>query len=182
MQWSKRKKKAEEFFSASVKGRVELRSTSYREAHDQVGRGYITFDKREIWSMCTLKFFATEYERINEVKDREGLAPYEAQKIAHKELAARGEVGQYGYYRSLDEYCNSSIEVSLTSDDLLIRCLAMLDARIGKRRLRSLDLSQESQKVIEFYKIRCKCEGIPSNKSITDFTPSMPEALENARC
>lgn len=169
MQWSKRKKLVESFFSDSVKDRVELRSTHYRGAHDQDGRGYITFDKNEIWSMCTLSFYSIEYERIYEIVEREGLIPYEAQKIAHDELASEGSFNQYTYYASLDEYCNNSIETSLTSDNLLIRCLAMLDSRLGKRRLRSLDLSKESKKVIEFYRIRCECEGIPFNSSI-DFT------------
>ena len=60
MQWSKRKKKVEEFFSDEVKGRVELRSTHYRGTHDEEGRGYITFDKNEIWSMCTLSFYSID--------------------------------------------------------------------------------------------------------------------------
>ncbi|MBU2714339.1 SF0329 family protein [Zooshikella harenae] len=174
MQWSKRKKKVEEFFSESVKGRVELRSTHYRGTHDEEGRGYITFDKTEIWSMCTLSFYSIEYERIEEIVEREDITPYEAQKIAHEELASEGKFNQYTYYSSLDEYCNNSIEESIESENLLMRCLAMLDARLGKRRLRALDLSKESQKVLAFYKIRCECEGMPFNKSI-NFAPTAPD-------
>ena len=160
MQWSKRKKKVEEFFSDPVKGRVELRSTHYRGTHDEEGRGYITFDKTEIWSMCTLSFYSIEYERIEEIVNSDGITPYEAQKIAHEELASEGNLNQYTYYDSLDEYCNNSIETSMESGNLLIRCLAMLDSRLGKRRLRNMDLSKESPKVIQFYNIRCECEGI----------------------
>ena len=159
MQWSKRKKKVESFFSESVKGRVELRSTHYRRAHDEEGRGYITFDKQEIWSMCTLSFYSIEYERIAEIVNREGVAPYEAQVKAHEELTAEGKYNQYTFYGSLDEYCSNSIESSLSSDNLLIRCLSMLDSRVGKRRFKADDLLQESEKVIQFYKIRCLCEG-----------------------
>ena len=175
MQWSKRKKKVEEFFSDSVKGRVELRSTHYRGTHDEEGRGYITFDKNEIWSMCTLSFYSIEYEHIYEIVEREEITPYEAQKIAHRELASEGKFNQYTFYDSLDEYCQNAIETSLNSENLLIRCLALFDSRLGKRRLRALDLSKESQKVIEFYKIRCECEGMPFNKSI-NFAPSAPDA------
>ena len=175
MQWSKRKKKVEEFFSDEVKGRVELRSTHYRDTHDEEGRGYITFDKNEIWSMCTLSFYSIEYERIYEIVERDEITPYEAQRVAHEELAFEGKFNQYTYYDSLDEYCQNSIEASLASENLLIRCLAMIDSRLGKRRLRAMDLSKESQKVIEFYKIRCECEGMPFNKSI-NFAPSSPDA------
>lgn len=166
MQWSKRKKKVEGFFSDLVRGRVELRSTHYRGSHDEEGRGYITFDKNEIWSMCTLSFYSIEYDRIDEIVERESITPYEAQKIAYDELASEGKFNQYTFYDSLDEYCNNSIDSSLTSDNLLIRCLAMLDARLGKRRLRTLDLSEESKKVIDFYKIRCNCEKLSFNKSL----------------
>lgn len=165
MQWSKRKKNVESFFSDGVKGRLELRSTHYRGSHDDEGRGYITFDKNEIWSMCTLSFYSIEYDRIDEIAKREGIKPYEAQKIAHEQLAAEGKFNQYTFYDSLDEYCNNSIESSLTSENLLIRCLAMLDSRLGKRRLRKLDLSNESSKVVEFFNIRCECEQLPFNKA-----------------
>lgn len=164
MQWSKRKKKVEEFFSDAVSGRVELRSTHYRGTHDEEGRGYITFDKTEIWSMCTLSFYSIEYERIDEIVNRLGITPYEAQKIAHEELASEGKFNQYTYYDSLDGYCKNSIEASLESDNLLIRCLAMLDSRLGKRRLRNIDLSNESPKVVQFYQIRCESEGMSFNK------------------
>ena len=170
MRWSKRKKKVECFFSELVQGRVELRSTNYRGTHDEEGRGYITFEKNEIWSMCTLSFYSIEYERIEAIVEREDITPYEAQKIAYDELASEGKFNQYTYYDSLDEYCNNSIEASLASDNLLIRCLAMLDARLGKRRLRTLDLSEESKKVIEFYKIRCECEQLPFNTSLKSDT------------
>ncbi|MCX2781190.1 SF0329 family protein [Microbulbifer thermotolerans] len=179
MQWSKRKKKVEEFFSHTVRGRVELRSAHYRGTHDEEGRGYITFDKYEIWSMCTLSFYSIEYERIDEIVAREGITPYEAQKIAHEELASEGKFNQYTYYDSLDDYCNNSIDTSMASDNVLIRCLAMLDSRLGKRRLRSQDLSNESPKVVQFYKIRCECEGMPFNKSI-NFALSAPDALKRA--
>ncbi|MGX9416164.1 SF0329 family protein [Vibrio sp. WJH972] len=171
MQWSKRKKKVEEFFCESVKGRVELRSTHYRGSQDEQGRGYITFDKTEIWSMCTLSFYSIEYERIEEIINQKGITPYEAQKITHEELASEGKFNQYTFYDSLDEYCNNSIEASMESDNLLIRCLAMLDSRLGKRRLRNFELSKESQKVVQFYRIRCECEGIPFNNS-KNYAPS----------
>lgn len=161
MQWSKRKKRVEGFFAEGVRGRVELRSTRYRAAHDDEGRGYITFDKQEVWSMCTLSFYSDEYERIEEISNREGLTPFEAQQIAHNELASEGKFNQYKYYDSLEEYTRNSIDDSLASKNLLIRCLAMLDSRLGKRRLRKMDHSNESSKVQQFYRIRCECENIP---------------------
>jgi len=161
MQWSKRKKRVESFFANSVKGRIELRSTHYRGTHDEEGRGYITYDKKIIWSMCTLSFYPEEYERMEILLEQNKyLTPYQAQYLAYKKLAAEGKYNQYTFYASLDEYCNNPIETSLHSKNTLIKCLAMLDKRLGKRRLKSLDLSNEHQKVKLFHIIRCECEGI----------------------
>ena len=157
MQWSKRKKRVESFFADSVKGRIELRATHYRATHDQQGRGYITFDKNEVWSMCTLSFYSDEYERIYKLVSDE-VTPYKAQLLVHEQLKSEGRLSQYLYYESLDEYCNNTIEESLTSPNLLIRCLAMLDSRLGQRRILTIDLDEESQMVVKFYKIRRACD------------------------
>ena len=50
----------------------------------------------------------------------------------------------------------------------------MLDRRIGKRRLQSFDFKTESEKVIQFLKIRCECEGLPINRVAGGFSPPAP--------
>jgi hypothetical protein len=57
IQWSKLKKKAEQFFAPSVAGRVQLRATRYRGAHDQTVRGYITVDGTEVWRLRSNKWW-----------------------------------------------------------------------------------------------------------------------------
>ncbi|MGF1784198.1 hypothetical protein L4D00_00020 [Photobacterium swingsii] len=161
MRWTKRKARVESMFSDVVKGRVELKSSRYRGSHDEVGRGYITFDKKELWNMCTLTFYPIEAERIQIIVERDNVTPYQAQKEALKDLYSEGILSQEMFYHSLDEYCNNSIEKSLYSDNLLIRCLSLLDSRVGKRRLRLLINEQLTPKELEFLKIRYECESIP---------------------
>lgn len=160
MRWSALKSKVETFFAPSIKGRVELRSTSYREAHDQTGRGYITVDGEEVWNMCTLSFWGAEYSRINDIaKDRQ-ISPAAAQAITDVRLEAEGTLPQWGFYRALESYCNASIEESLESTNPLTKSLAILDARVGKRRLQKLDVSAEHPMVQYFFSLRCQVEGI----------------------
>jgi hypothetical protein len=160
MQWSKLKKRVEDMFSPAVKGRVELRLTNYRATHDSEGRGYITFDKNEIWNMCTISYYPLEYEKINEFLEQDCDSISEAQMRAHQQLAKNGVLNQHTYYESLEDYCNNSIDKSINSENILIRSLAMLDSRMGKRRLNNFDVSGQPEKVTEFYQIRCKCEGL----------------------
>lgn len=160
MKWSKLKKNVEILFADSVKGRVELRSTRYRGTHDEEGRGYITFDKDEVFSACTLTFYSVEAKLQSLILKGEDASPNEVHSKARAELSSDGLFNQYGYYDALNEYCQSSIEQSLASENVLLRCLSMLDSRFGKRRIKSFDVLSEHPLVVLFFKIRCKCEGL----------------------
>lgn len=160
MQWSNLKSRTEAFISPSLKGRVELRSTRYRGAHDQTGRGYIIVDGKEVWNMCTLSFWGAEYPRIDAIAQEKEISPAAAQVIADAQLEQEGVLPQWGFYRTLESYCNASIEASLESKNPLIKALAFIDARVGKRRLEKLDVTAEHPMVQYFFNLRCEAEGI----------------------
>lgn len=66
----------------------------------------------------------------------------------------------------MEEYFNSPIELSLKSNDMLIKILCMLDRRVGKRTLRKMKESilEENTFVQDFYKLRCEAENIHSSQ------------------
>lgn len=166
MQWSSLKKKVESFFVPSLKGRVELRSTRYRGTHDQTGRGYITVDGKEVWSMCSLNFWKTEYPTIARISEKEQILPTVAQIIVDAQLEQEGILSQWDFYRALENYCNSSIEASLESVNPLTKSLAILDSRVGKRRLKNINFASEHSMIQYFFALRCRVEGIsPTNSS-----------------
>ena len=49
MKWSQLKKRIEESFADSVRGRVEVWNTRYRRAHDDAGEAWITIDKQRVF-------------------------------------------------------------------------------------------------------------------------------------
>lgn len=54
-----------------------------------------------------------------------------------------------------------SIDDALRSGDVVIRAFAMLDSRLGKRRLRTMHLSDDEHLLVRhFYDLRCEAEGI----------------------
>ena len=57
---------------------------------------------------------------------------------------------------------NKSIEKSLVSDNPIVRIFAILDRRLGKRRLLALEesMEQELDWVRAFYVIRMQAEGV----------------------
>ena len=73
-----------------------------------------------------------------------------------------GVFNQGCFYQAFDEFDNQSIDKSLSSDNLIVCVFAILDRRVGKRRLISMrNLMEEQPSVFqEFYVIRMHHEGL----------------------
>ena len=67
----------------------------------------------------------------------------------------RGDANQ-----ALSDYLKLSIDDAIKSDNPIIRSLAILDRRFGRRRLAQFDDSKEHPMVRELYRLRCEAEGI----------------------
>ena len=165
-QWSKLKKRVEQLFAPSVKGRVELRTTRYRGSHDRWGRGWITFDGTEIFEANTIKFEQALSNRQKEIqRELPGVCEFKAWDLAVEQedelFEANGLFSDFAFYLYLEEYCNLSIEDALNSENLLIKSLAMLDRRVGKKRLLTLGEQASVHPVVEkSYRFRCVAEGL----------------------
>ncbi len=148
MQWSKARKQVEDLFAVSVSGRVRLRTTGYHKFHDGEGRYWITVDGREIVSMPHWIWAWYGWEEAPPPDRTKEFAEYMA-------MAAKGGLGH-----SMRRYLALSIDEILTSEDVFVRALGMLDRRLGKRRLRALDLKNAHPLVRLFHRFRCEAEGI----------------------
>jgi hypothetical protein len=148
MQWSKARKLIEDMFADSVQGRVRLRTTGYHKHHDGEGRYWITVDGREIVSLPHWygEYFASSYA------DRQDLPKEFTDYLA---MAAAG-----GLARSIRRYHLMPIDEILSSTDVFVRALGMLDRRLGKRRLRDLDLTDAHPLVRVLHRFRCEAEGM----------------------
>lgn len=73
-----------------------------------------------------------------------------------------GVFDQTCFYKGFKEFSNQSIEKSLCSENLLVRIFAVLDRRVGKRKLVNLkeNIENESDSFKEFFDIRIRAEGI----------------------
>ncbi|WP_404396270.1 hypothetical protein [Pseudoalteromonas phenolica] len=171
MQWSKLKKNIESFFADSVKGRVELRSVRYNKTHDNEGRGYITIDKEEIASFCTISTWNKEYEIATELRNISGSTDfrnpehqveyYQAYEQADDITKKQGLHSQYDFYNSLNEYLSLSIDEALESNNDLIKALTILDRRLGKRRVAQLKGHYSHPEFLsKLFQFRCKVDNV----------------------
>jgi len=167
MQWSKLKERIEERLAPSLGKRVEMRFTTYRIMQDEYGRGWITVDKHEIVEMSDHKFLNQRayIERGNLSFDDWILAgqPAYAGPRAGTVLHQQGVYGGWEYTTALRKSLSLSLEDMLGSDNGIIRALAILDRRLGKRRLREMAFTADEIPLVRtLYALRCEAEGVSS--------------------
>ena len=133
-----RKKLENEYICDSLKGRIQYFITRYHKAgFDKEGRVAIRFDGKEI---VKSSFFMREIKRDEIWKRKEP-----DWNTTMKKVHQAGGFDVECFYAAFKFYQNHSIAESLYSDDALIRLLAILDKRVGKRTLKVLAPEIEMQ-------------------------------------
>lgn len=159
--WSGIRHKLEtEYLAPSLRGHIQYFATSYSKSPDHEGRAAIRYNGKEIikgnyWNQY-MKAHLFPKDDTYEQRMHEGF-PF----IDNTALEL-GVFDQRCFYQAFDEFDNQSIDKSLPSDNLIVRIFAILDRRVGKRRLLSMRELMENQPSVfqEFYAIRMHHEGL----------------------
>ncbi|WP_256761811.1 hypothetical protein [Cohnella sp. WQ 127256] len=185
MSWSKLKQNLESFLSPALYGRVEYRATGYRYLPDKAGLCYIMVDKKNVLNMCDvttlIRWYQTELEIKNDSifhipihneeieavrKDTKGNVPEDRLKVIvtsrkiselAKELwSAQSSLSKSNFKDVATKFLSISIEESLESKDILLNILALVDRRVGKKRLLNLTEKMKLKHPIVqyFYELR----------------------------
>jgi hypothetical protein len=173
MRWSELKRRVEGNFAPAVKGRVEVFTTSYRQALDGAGEGWITIDGARVSSLSETAFrksLLTTAQQLREERVHADptqttsffLADGEAKEIAH----GQGVYADEDFKRALFSSLTLSVDAMLASKDVLLHALAMLDRRFDKRRLETFDPRREAQLTRRLYVFRCAAEGLAHHAAI----------------
>lgn len=73
-------------------------------------------------------------------------------------------------YDTFTQYPQLSIDNALNSESVIIKAIALLDKRLGKRKLKNLKYSADVHPLIlGFYKLRCEVEGIMTFEDILNY-------------
>ena len=144
--WSNLRKLLEEDrLCPALRGRVQYFMTRYHDAHDEYGRFCIRVDGIErLNASIYQEENAKDGRRNREQRDPDG-------------KFAVWEVGD-----ALDRYMDElPVDEALASRDTLMRLFAVLDRRVGKRRLPLLAaaVQNEPEWLQFFYRLRLEAEG-----------------------
>ena len=166
--WSGTRKKLEEdYLCPALRGRVRYFATTYRESHDQgMGRAAILVDGTEVLKSDCVTYFRILWQRARDYRDEQGLDWREAWRKADKAVLEDGLFDPWCFYTAFQTFDNQSIEASLSSENPIVRIFALLDRRLGKRRLAALEetMEQELDWVRPFYRLRMEAEGLSLQK------------------
>jgi hypothetical protein len=186
MTWSKTKQQLENFLCDSLRGCVEYQATSYRYAPDKAGHCCITVNKVQVFAMNDKKTKIAWYQTEQEIKNdpsiklpitqedldqlRYELGPsipddrlpiiIKNRKIsehARELIAAQTMLCKSDFYETCNRFLQLPIEKSLQSKDILLNIFAIVDRRVGKKRL--LDMRDQialKHPIVQFfYQLRC---------------------------
>ena len=161
-QWAETRKLLEQdLLCEPLRGRVRYFATRYRGAHDQGGRVCVVVDGKEIINMP----FVMEDKRYAEVYRRwPGSGKSRGQLLGEVEedFSKQGlyEPGDFKY--ALERFLTNDITKSLQSGDWLVRMLAIMDRRVGKRTLEKLKptVGQLPEWLQFFYRLRIESENV----------------------
>ncbi|MGL4694858.1 SF0329 family protein [Enterococcus larvae] len=157
--WSGIRNKLEkEYLAESLRGHIHYYATSYSKSPDHNGRAAIRYDGKEIIKGCywntwlNTKSFSRENDSVT------------AESAYMDDTVSLGAFDQQSFYAAFAEFDNQSIETSLESNDPLVRIFAVLDRRVGKRKLKNMqdNILDEPAAFQAFYAIRVKAENIGS--------------------
>ena len=159
--WSGIRKKLEtEYLAECLRGHIQYFATSYSRSPDHEGRAAIRYDGKEIIKGCFWNnWLKADLFPKDEKYEKRMKVEY---AFMDDTVLKLGVFDQRSFYAAFAEFDNQSIEMSLDSENLIVRIFALLDRRLGKRRLLLMQetIEKEPDTFQEFYAIRMKEEGL----------------------
>lgn len=172
MKWSKQKKLLESLLADSVKDRLKFHITRYGPGFStHMMRAWVTWDGSELVNFSNAEWYGDRYEIKEQLIKINGHVKLPAPDHPRGYITAYDQANeilnkQHRHSRdelvyAIEEHCTLSIEAALESEDPIIRALAIVDRRVGKRRLAKIDMMEvEHPLVRQFYTLRCEAEGL----------------------
>lgn len=149
-------------FAGSVRGRVAVFSTRYNKPNTSSGRAWITVDGKEVINLSTLESSSIYhcYYHESTPTDCKTHPAVKAEDRTRGQLVERGEFSRFDLHNCCWEYLQLTVEEGLGHDSPLINVLAILDRRLGKRRLVLIKKDGLHPMVRSFLELRLEAEGL----------------------
>jgi hypothetical protein len=164
--WTSLRARVRSLWAASVADRLDIHVTFYRVWREEDGRVWLTWDGKEITGFGDWPFWLRVKPLSAQLNDLD--PDGDGWERAIESAKAEGLTDVSRFYEAVETYLDLPIADALTSHEPVVRGLAMLDRRVGKRRLASPDLGGEVNPFVKrLHELRCEAEGIKARTPVS---------------
>ncbi|WP_345888805.1 SF0329 family protein [Shewanella algae] len=158
MQWSKLKKRVEENFAESIKGRIEIFTTSYRR-QGEVARSWVVIDSKQGISLTDYESWSEQGAYFHELTPTDCLKHKSVDGLERTvgSLYEAGEFSSYDFKIICFESLSLSAHDCIKSEHPLLRVIGVLHRKLGKAKVNEM-LKDPHPMVIYFADFRIKAE------------------------
>jgi len=184
MKWTKVKRNIESLICDKLKHRLNIHLTQYNVSLGDQKRIWITLDKKEVFNASSANYLMEHDKLWTEIKKKtdkpfpdclyecfpEFIGSTNDLDYTTVILEDKGIFNVDQVYDTFTQYPQLSIDNALNSESVIIKVIALLDKRLGKRKLKNLKYSADVHPLIlGFYKLRCEVEGIMTFEDILNY-------------
>lgn len=154
--WAGLNKQLSGFLCEALKDRITYFLTRYHDVHNAYGRAAVLLDKTELVDFTWTEGYEQEYA-FSRLHDN-GIKWNRMEEILKPEWDENCTYSEMDFLSAATEFLQMPISEALNSDNYIIRILAILDKRVGKRTLQAI--RSESSDIMlpewvkQFYELR----------------------------
>ena len=133
--WAGLNKQLSENLCDTLKGRVTYFLTRYHEVHNAYGRASILLDGKELVNFSWVEMYHQENDISALCKEEQDISYEEAVAKMKPKWDADCTYWEMDFLNAVLQFRNMPVQVALESDNYIIKILAIMDRRVGKRTL-----------------------------------------------
>ena len=155
--WAGLNKQLTERLYPPLQNRISYFLTRYHDVHNAYGRAAIRLDGTELVVFSWIEQYRQEFETDRLLRDNDSTYEAAVEELKPK-FDANCTYSEMDFLSAALDYRDLSIQDALQSENLIIRVLAILDKRAGKRTIQACVAEETYQKlppwVKQFYELR----------------------------
>jgi hypothetical protein len=158
------KKRLEELLCEPLKGRIAYFLTYYHKVHNSYGRAAIRVDDKDAVCFSWIDMYYQRRDMDKTYIADPSLSWKEAAEANRENWDKNGTYCESDFINAVQEFRQMKIDDALNAENYIIKVLAILDRRVGRRTLQKIADSNEYAEypdwARQFYNLRLKAEGL----------------------
>lgn len=158
MRWSRLRKELKEKLADNLKDRLDYHLTTYKNSNGYIGRAWITWDGKEILNFSNQDTWNKYRSYSNELAGTEYISHKAIESFERTEgkIMEKGEFSKYDFSENAYLFLNMNIQEAANSENLILKSLAVVDKRIGKKTLLKISQSENHPIIKHLINLRNK--------------------------